>query len=228
MTRGISRSGPGNIDFNRLADRSGAHAELFGELQRADFLRDGFESSGNALRVDPPPHPCVHHHRIGAQQKQRLGRRVERVEPRPAHELVALQTRQREQPRLPQLGDRAHLGHRRRRVGPRTKEARGAGGVPQGGVDQRAVDPEHRVIGVNGKIDPKIRLQKQRCRQKALAVLLDHRGPVGRALCRLGQYRIKTRRQRAVVKPHRIIRLPRPQHINPLPRERFRPPAQWR
>lgn len=76
------------------------------------------------------------------------------------------------------------------------------------------------MIRVNRQVDPKIRIHKQRRRQKALTVLLQRRLRIKGLDTLLRQNRIKPRRQRAVVKPHRIEVTLRLQNVNRMAVER--------
>ena len=104
-----------------------------------------------------------------------------------------------------QLGDGAHLGDGGGRVGRRAEEARGVRGVPERGVDQRAVDAEHRMVGVDRQVDPEVGVEEERRGEEALAVLVL--GRVVRDVLGLlgGEDRVEALGQRAVVEPDRVV-----------------------
>ena len=171
-------------------------------------------------RRDAAGEPRAHHHGIGAEPHDRLGNGIKGIEERAADELVVLQARNGKHPGLPQLRDGAHLGHRRRGVGRGAEEARGVGSVPEGGIHQRAVDAERRVIGVDRHVDPEIGVEEERRREEALAVLIlgrFRRDPLGLLL---GKDRVEALRERRIVEPHGVVIAVRLEHVHRIARER--------
>ena len=76
------------------------------------------------------------------------------------------------------------------------------------------------MVRVDRQVDPKIRVEKQRRRQKTFPVLVLRRA-VGHTLgLLLREDRIEALRERRIVKPHRIVEPARLQHVNRIAVER--------